>query len=144
MIGLNANLRAPKVELLCNCKPSLYAYPPPVTTGVCVCVHTVLSIVFTAHLSCLLGSRVHVEHSPWHHTRESLCTDQSQRVPFCCVHLCPPPIPVPAEATKEMTKVEKAVLSTTAKARERQKKKDAEKQSKGSGAGDSSSKPAGK
>lgn len=33
MIGLDANLRAPKVELLCNCKPSLYAYPPPVTTG---------------------------------------------------------------------------------------------------------------
>jgi hypothetical protein len=33
MIGLDANMRAPKVELLCSCKPSTYAYPPPVTTG---------------------------------------------------------------------------------------------------------------
>ena len=33
MIGLDSNLRAPKVELVCNCKPSTYAYPPPVTTG---------------------------------------------------------------------------------------------------------------
>jgi hypothetical protein len=33
MIGLDSNLRAPKVELTCNCKPSTYAYPPPVTTG---------------------------------------------------------------------------------------------------------------
>lgn len=74
MIGLDSNLRAPKVELLCNCKPSTYAYPPPVTT----------------------------------------------------------------ESTKEVAKVEKAVLSTTAKAKERQKKKDAEKQSKSGGAADKS------
>jgi len=50
-----------------------------------------------------------------------------------------------AEATKEVAKVEKAVLSTTAKARERQKKKDAEKQSKsGAAASDSKDKAAGK
>ncbi|KAF6257926.1 26S proteasome regulatory complex [Scenedesmus sp. NREL 46B-D3] len=70
VIGLDSQLRAPKVELACNARPSLFAYPPPVTT----------------------------------------------------------------ETSKEVAKVEKAVLSTTAKARERQKKKDAEKQ-KGDAAG---------
>ncbi|WIA09523.1 hypothetical protein OEZ85_008919 [Tetradesmus obliquus] len=64
VIGLDSQLRAPKLELVCNARPSLFAYPPPVTT----------------------------------------------------------------ETSKEVAKVEKAVLSTTAKARERQKKKDAEKQ----------------
>jgi hypothetical protein len=42
------------------------------------------------------------------------------------------------ESAKEVAKVEKAVLSTTAKAKERQKKKDAEKQSKSGAAGDKS------
>lgn len=42
------------------------------------------------------------------------------------------------ESTKEVAKVEKAVLSTTAKAKERQKKKDAEKQSKSGGTADKS------
>lgn len=40
MIGLDSTLRAPKLELNCACKPSLYAYPAPVTTGGlvgCVC-----------------------------------------------------------------------------------------------------------
>eukprot|EP00879_Flechtneria_rotunda_P005574 GHRR01005868.1.p1 GENE.GHRR01005868.1~~GHRR01005868.1.p1 ORF type:complete len:994 (+),score=408.14 GHRR01005868.1:347-3328(+) len=64
LIGLDKHLKPPKVQLACNARPSLFAYPPPVTT----------------------------------------------------------------EASKEVTKVEKAVLSTTARAKERQKKKDAEKQ----------------
>jgi hypothetical protein len=51
--------------------------------------------------------------------------------PACC-HL------LLTESTKEVAKVEKAVLSTTAKAKERQKKKDAEKQSKSGAAGDKS------
>lgn len=42
---------------------------------------------------------------------------------------------LPTESAKEVAKVEKAVLSTTAKAKERQKKKDAEKQSKSGAAG---------
>jgi len=66
MIGLDKTLKAPKVPLVCNAKPSLFAYPPPVT----------------------------------------------------------------AEASKEVAKVEKAVLSTTAKAKERQKKKEVEKAEK--------------
>jgi hypothetical protein len=32
VIGLDSQLRAPKVELACNARPSLFAYPPPVTT----------------------------------------------------------------------------------------------------------------
>lgn len=31
VVGLDAKLRAPKVELLCSARPSLFAYPPPVT-----------------------------------------------------------------------------------------------------------------
>jgi 26S proteasome regulatory subunit N2 len=31
LIGLNHDLKMPKFEVTCNCKPSLFAYPPPVT-----------------------------------------------------------------------------------------------------------------
>lgn len=32
VIGLDQTLKAPKFDLTCNARPSLFAYPPPVTT----------------------------------------------------------------------------------------------------------------
>lgn len=31
LIGVNADMALPKFEVPCNCKPSLFAYPAPVT-----------------------------------------------------------------------------------------------------------------
>ncbi|KAI8467935.1 MAG: 26S proteasome regulatory subunit [Monoraphidium minutum] len=78
LIGLDASLRTPKVDVCIAARPSLFAYPPPLTV----------------------------------------------------------------EASKEVAKVEKAVLSTTAKARERARKKEAEKKDKEGGGGEAAAKEA--
>jgi len=79
LIGLDASLRTPKLDVHVAARPSLFAYPPPLTV----------------------------------------------------------------EASKEVTKVEKAVLSTTAKARERARKREQEKKAK-EGGGDGEASAAGK
>jgi hypothetical protein len=139
LIGLDGELRPPRLELACACKPSMFAYAPPVTTGACAFV-----AVERVGLSAALGVCVCVacagRRVGW--TSAAVATAAACRpFPNAQAHarthtLDTPPLATHTEATKEVAKVAKAVLSTTAKARERQKKKDAEKAAAAAGGKD--------